>query len=477
MKDLSLRHCLGYIVASSLGIAIGLLLRPDSNELESQQWRPLEVRRDRPEVKNHDTADNTPSKSAKYQLDGESADTVAEQMIPEMYQQLSTAGRTQLFQDVFDAYASESPSDAAALLEQLTNLEQRHLMTETLIDAWSEADSISAYQWLQTQGPHLDDETQQRLKEHILHYMTFSEPSEAWDIIHSIPNSDSKQAMLAGLATGWAQKDPQAAFSWLIDLSETDVPTSTMSELYVIAMGQYMKADPVEAALAIQELESEALQTQLVESTVLALADQDLSQAMVWLQNLDNIAVTQTGMFQLIETYGSRQPETILTYVLNNNDSSPRGIDLLSSTFARISSDNPQLAIQHISSVPEDARTQATSALTAAWADNNEEQATAWVERQPAGAMRDGGAAALARHHLNTNPLVALQWVSQIQNLEARTTALTTMATAIEPDQLSALHTALATAPITADERGSLEATLNKRIKEENPFLVLPPEE
>lgn len=394
---------------------------------------------------------------------------------PQHYANLRSVNEISLMREMIGELAVTDPLQAAAILDSIQDARLWTLLSEKIISSWSLTDPMSAYRWYLDHKARIGTGNHEFYLETILPCLGEKEPEYAWSIVDAIEESWLKETMLVAVAKGWVLKNPAAAFTWLEQLAADEkIPSPTLRSCYSAVMMSYMEFDLDGAAQAIQALDSEGLQAQLVEPLVQHLAERNLIGAMVWIQQLESKTAREAGMSEIISNYAQDDPAVVLEYVLTCADTSRESLDLLCSAFTGVGNDNPDLAVSRLDQVPDEVRPEIIESITLNWLYQDEKKALAWIEDQSSGRSRDMAVAIAAQYFLSERPAVAFEWAEKVEDSASRLILLRDLITCAAGDDLTRIQSLIRQSAFGAQERTVLQEQLDQRFRNVYPELILP---
>jgi|GEM_PF-3360878 len=392
---------------------------------------------------------------------------------PVLYREAQTVNEGALLKKMFGDIARKDPVYAASLVER-SDESIKSFLTEVLINSWVTTDAKSAYQWVRGQKDEIEDASYEYYLETALSSLADQDPEYLWKHLDVIAGDGEKELLINRLAESWSKKDPAAAFEWLVDLSQSDVSSSTITNSYRIAMLEYMKTNVEQAAQAIKGLASEELQMELVESATQHLAELDLNNAINWLDGLTSKAVREAGIEQLISLGGEENSEVILDYLLQSSKNSEESFGLLSSAFSAASRDNPSLAVRKFDASSPSVQAVAISPIVSNWLISDESKALDWLDANSPGPVKDEGIASTAYHFINKDPATSMKWAMQITDSPRRAQLLEELIDTSGENKLTEVYEAIISDPVIRNEYSVLVDKLERRIQNDFSDLVLP---
>lgn len=290
----------------------------------------------------------------------------------------------------------------AELLESLTP-ENARAAVQALQDAprsrwsWGQEYSLLTYAWGRLDGPaavayarDLEGRTREWTMGSVLAGWANAEPDAAKQWVSGIEDADERSRFTRGLVYGLAQKNVEAATSFVYSLN----PESSRRGEYIGSIARQQLSQGIDAAatwsatLPDGDLKGEALETVARE-----YVRSDPAQAAAW--------ATQWAE----SDYGSS------------------AIAEISEEWAE---DDPKAALDWVTTLPEgDNRNRALSETISEWADDDAVAAGNYLTGLAAGNERDAAVGAYARRIADEEPESAIEWAQSIGGEELRNETIT----------------------------------------------------
>ena len=262
---------------------------------------------------------------------------------------------------------------------------------------------------------------------------------------------------LARLMEVWVEKNPDKAADWAATLPNGTFRDEALQELGA-AWGN------IDAEAASQWAKRSLAAGQLLQASALlsAWGRSDPDSAAEWLSALSNSEATEIDADMLSRLTGaltyawaSTEPEAAAKWVAAQEDPGVRSRAIVNLAAGWAENDPGALAAWLKTNVPPDASEAQAAYVTLAsqWADSQPAVAGQWATTLPSGDLRDTTLATFTSSLATSEPVAALQWSQQIEDVERRKeAALDIYETWLDDDLPSARDALIATIP-TLEER------------------------
>jgi hypothetical protein len=286
----------------------------------------------------------------------------------------------------------------------------------------------------------------------------------------NLPDSPSRDTLLANITTTWAQQDPAGLLTW----AGTNLTGPAYDSTALAAMKQMATSDPASAAAYMAQNPDSNLASQIIPTLAYQWGQQNAQAALVWAQSLptDNPTQRNAALSGVFNSWTFSDPASAATYLQQNFATDPVYGTLVSQVVGTWGASNPQAVLTWAENLPQsDAQNSAIStAITSlarvdpqtAWTDAQQLSGSAqvsvlstWATQQPAQAAAalqslspgnnlDTATADVAESWLNQDPNAASQWIDTLPQGPARDAAVNQLVSSVgKNDPASAFNWAV----------------------------------
>ncbi len=278
--------------------------------------------------------------------------------------------------DVFaNAVAENAMSNPHLALQQMLALptaKDREDALRSIIRHWHGKDADATTNWALSQTDPLLREI--ALKS-LTRAMANENPRRALEFLFQHGTEHSMHSELSGIIMSWAQKDPAAAFDYMVANTET---LSNMSWVYSSVLRDLTQSEQVNLVARIPEGK---VKNQVIDQ----LARQHIegaryAQAVVALNVLPDSSERDSTLQRLGETWGKDNPQAAAAWLKHQPDSTDRDM-VVAGYAAALAATSPMVAIQWAQSIPDE-KVQVTTFKNIAmrWMRTNPQEAQAWLQ-------------------------------------------------------------------------------------------------
>jgi hypothetical protein len=191
-------------------------------------------------------------------------------------------------------WASIEPGDAAHWAMSLNDEALRSAAIDQVVLAWAAIDPDAAAEWVKA----LPDESGRQQASMTLAYeLSGQQPSKAYDLALSWTGTPEGVHCMEHAIANWALEDPHGALSVVSELADDVLRNAALAALAT----SWAESDPVAAAtLVVDVMETEAAQQQAVAAIIQRWAQQDPQQALSWVEAFPEGGMKQNAV-SLIE--------------------------------------------------------------------------------------------------------------------------------------------------------------------------------
>jgi len=264
--------------------------------------------------------------------------------------------------EIFDQWAQQNPTAAAAAASQLTGFQQNSALRE-IASTWSQQDPIAALAWANTLP---EGQGQVAALNAILSIYSMQDPAAAAD--YFLANRDNLSSAftlnnsLQAIAQNWAATDPSAFLAWA-NQNLTDRPV-IYKQSTNLALQQLGNTDPVAAVAYLAQNPDPNVLAQATPILAAAWGQQDPQAALAWAQSLssDNVSLRSSAISQAISGWVATNPAAAAAYVTQNLSDSPDFGNMTSHLATAWGAFDPQAALQWANSLPPDVQSRVSIA-------------------------------------------------------------------------------------------------------------------
>ncbi len=348
--------------------------------------------------------------------------------------------RSQALQASLDCLAAQNPPAAADYIAHLAPGASRTALVASLAEKWADSDPASALAWLEknTLGADYDAAMGK-----VLGQLSKTDPQSAVDYIAQLPAGTKHDAYLQDTIANWARQDPAAALTWVSGNLSSTMRDAALS----LVLRQLINTDAAGAASYLSELPKGAVRDQLLNSTGVALAEQNPQAALEWANAPPEFANTlsrENTLKRLIDTLANNDPAGTAAYLSQHPDNAnfaeeavrlastwakndgasalawaaslPLGStrdNAITSAIANLAAYDPAAAINYAQSLPEgDGRTAALGEAIKGWSVTNPAEAAKALVDLPPGPVRMETVRGTVQNWINQDPQAVSQWMT-----------------------------------------------------------------
>ncbi len=322
---------------------------------------------------------------------------------PGLFREILEENEGALVRGMLSRLASENPSEAVALLSQISDLADRKGHIITIAEHFAAIDPAAAYGFVQSRRGELDEAEYEALLSSLAGPMAERDPTFAASIVSSIGDASAREKAMVDLANGWAASDPSAALRWLEATAQTGVSSAILSHCYIAVMKGSMREDPVGTAESILFLESAQLQSQLGPEMAAVLAESSLDGAMEWVGIFNDSGLRRSGMESLLVEHARKAPGETLQAIIASPELFAGDPELAFSAFYSLARADASLVADRFSEIPVFAQGSAAEAIALGLFESgaSPERVTRALRQIPPGPARDRAVESLVANRLD----------------------------------------------------------------------------
>lgn len=236
-----------------------------------------------------------------------------------------------------------------------------------------------------------------------------------------LPDAQDRMTALVRVAKSWAQRDLNAAVTWVLGLApdpellKLDYPVSVMETL----VEEWASQAPQDALTYLAAGPDTPERIKLLALAASQWSDQNFEAALKWAANLTNEKdrnLILGGVLSKVGENDMRDAATLALALPPTARQQPLGF-IINQWLAN---DPPSLTRWASAHTENPAAAADMKTIVTAWADINPDSAGRWLDTLPAGASRDAACATLTEHLAPTRPDLARKWAATIANPELR---------------------------------------------------------
>jgi len=334
-------------------------------------------------------------------------------------------------------------------------------------------DPAGAHAWLMAnrdQVPH--EEFESYLFEALVAWSA-TDPNAAEQYLGQLDDENYVYQIIEALATGWAEEDLTTAFEWLESPVFDNLPDRVVVQSYKNIMNKYAEVDPVGAAEAVAQLESEAVQIELMHPILKNYSEQNFNDALEWVLQLDAESVRSFGLGRLLTFHDGVEADAAMERILQSQSDLP--ISALVSAFKKLGFADMPASAEKLYRISDDKQPEVARALTSEWLLKDADGAVAWIQMQPENSpIYEAGAEVIFDSVSLEAPSSAIAWARRISDSEKRVQLVKGVINSVDAEELSDLEAAILRANFPPLEINDLLSAFNERVSEATAPLILP---
>ena len=280
--------------------------------------------------------------------------------------------------------ASLTPENAQAAVQALRDAPRSR--------GWGQEYSLLTYAWGRLDGPaavayakELEGRNKEWTMASVLAGWANHDPEGAKQWVSAIQDEGERSTFTRGLVYGLAQKDVDAATSFVFSLD----PDTPRRNDYIGTIARQQLSQGIDAAATWSEsLPDGALKGRALESVAREFVRSDPSQAAAWVSKYAESDYGTSAIAEISEEWAE---------------------------------DDPKAALDWVTTLPEGAnRSRALSETISEWARENATDAGEFLADLPAGSERDAAVGSYVNRVANQEPEAAIEWAQSIGQEELR---------------------------------------------------------
>jgi hypothetical protein len=312
---------------------------------------------------------------------------------------------------VAEAYLAQKPSEALTWALRLAGT-PRKLLWSNMLGQMARYDPDQALQIAQAaDSPAQRSEAMGK----VLAAIAQTNPSMAMTHLLKLPSGEMRSEILGDIAGSVAMLTPTAALDWLNDIDD-----NTMRSRAAQALGYALARRDVEAAAQLVDRIPKEARSSWITSVALAYADVDFERGRQWIRKYANEA--GDAAYQFARTVASRNPELAVQLVDSVVDDAERD-RLLRGLLPPLAEHSPALAARWAERVTDDqTRERSIGEVASIWSQYDLPAARKWVLSLDDGPAKDAALLQLISRVGSVDDVLPI--VSQIQVPERRSRAV-----------------------------------------------------
>ena len=215
--------------------------------------------------------------------------------------------------------------------------------------------------------------------------------------------------------TGWAAKDPAAAMAWMETYKGEDKEGLTQSLINGLAKSDFAGALKYAGALENKEERGRAAQTLAREM----IRTGGVEGATAWLASLTDPTM-KAGAFDTVAQQLMRSDPEQAAAFIRKNAGEEYAAGAAASFAANLSRKDVQQGLEFAATLTGSAQARAYGEIVSRWMEQDDgakaAEASEYVNKMPAGAARDAGAAIIARQVAREDPAASVAWAGTISD-------------------------------------------------------------
>lgn len=337
--------------------------------------------------------------------------------------------REQSLYSVLQTISSKDPGKVAGLLDQVSNSGLKDALINNLARSWMNLDPAAGLAWIQNLP---SSNAKHQALSSALQIVSQNDPRAGTALLEQLP-ANIRSQNLNQLAQTWAQKDFNAAKTWVTSLENPfDLKIGLQGILSTWAL-----EDPTGAAAFIRNSDGLSKQDQTSQLTQLAgqWASKEPAAALQWARNLEDQDCRNNSLSNIFSQWASRDPEEAARQVTSLPDQGARqnALPNVISSWAR---QDPDAAIQWFDALPQKDRFANANTIINSLTSASPERAASWLDRltteaagdEKLGAQLANSASSLASTWSNHDVEAAAAWATQLRDDSTRESALSEVA-------------------------------------------------
>jgi len=370
-----------------------------------------------------------------------------------------------MYKDVFSEWANYDPSAATAAALKLPPSYAQDQALRGVATAWAEQDPAGALAWANALpvGQQKTDAINS-----VIVAMSEQDPNSAANDILQFPNSSNRDNLIIGVANQWAQSDPTGLLTW----ADKNLTGWAFDHTAQIALRQLGQTDPAAATAALAQISDPNVVSQVTPELAIDFAGENVQAAMQWAQSLpaDNMAVRNSAFSNVLRIWSNNDPAGAASYIQQNLSTDPSFSTLATQVVNTWGSYEPQAALTWAQNLPpgsaqnsamgaaittlahSDPQTawndaqqlsgsdigQVQANVISAWANQEPVQAAAALQSLTPGDNLNTATTDVAKSWLNKDPAAATQWIGTLPEGSARDSAVTQLIATISKNDPAA---------------------------------------
>ena len=217
---------------------------------------------------------------------------------------------------VLESLASTDPMQAAALVKNLDNAEERSDLVGKIAESWGRQTPSAALEWAQS----LEGKEQQRAIEEVLDGWAQTSPAEAASYIDQLPDDGKTDRQITQVAREWGRRDPAQAAAWLGAQPEGDGKRESIGEV----IWNWTTTDPTAASTWLSQQPDSPSYDAGAGALAKATFESDPAAAITWAASIGNEQQRTEMINGGLQWWNGRDPEGAQTWAKENGVSLPQ---------------------------------------------------------------------------------------------------------------------------------------------------------
>ncbi|MDD5262648.1 MAG: hypothetical protein PHD76_12455 [Methylacidiphilales bacterium] len=324
---------------------------------------------------------------------------------------------------VFAAVAASNPQEAINQIQQITDPRQRSAALQAAIGQLALQDPQKALQLLQSSGDtnagggRMGGMFGARggLYGTLFCQLASKDIGQATQMALQLPAGNDRSNAFQGIASQWAQKDPQAAIAWMVGQLPAGADRDSAQRTIV---DNWAATDPKAAILYAQSQTGDTA-ANLVRNVAAQWLNSDSAAAVSWLKTLPDGATKTQVINALSNQWARSDPQTAAAYALTLTGEAQA--TLANAVAGRWASSDPAAAAKWIASLPAGTQNNGVyTTMATEWARKDSYQASTWLQQLPTGSNRDSAILGFTNQVVRSDPEGALLWSVTIGDTQTR---------------------------------------------------------
>jgi len=326
---------------------------------------------------------------------------------------------------LLDKIRPEDVQEALAAAEAITDQQSKMLLTMCLMSKWAETDGPAA--------------------------MKYAEEHSA--------NGPMGQVAKMGVASAWAEKDPEAVWNWYKGQKDDNNGGMFGGNMVLVSLFSNMvETDPDQAFKRLEELDTPAKQMALAGMFQSALFDDDKRQQILKkIDTLPDEAERKQAKQMMLGQWAMLAPDQAMDWVKTQPQDEQH--DLRETMGTMLMMNDPKKGANFvIDGASEEEKSKSYSRVISQWASMDANAAGAWLKEQPQGPQLDAARQSFVSATSQKDPASAMTWAGTITDPDQRVSATSTVYQAWKKKDAAAADQALGNSGLDAAQVQAVRA-------------------